>query len=131
MTLLDDRTAAWIRDHAWTPAMRNRHALIPGYDRCLCQSGRTHMCANNEHDRCDLGTLTDWHTIIRRPDDTVAQFPEPYRHPTESDLGAAYERSAFVWLADRVCRWQCPCDCGHHNPNQPTHTQDALFEVPA
>lgn len=109
--------AAWIRDHAWTAAMRHRHAIFPD-SACLCQSGRSHMCANGEHDRCDLGALTNFHTLIRLPDDTPARFPHPYRHPTESDLGPVYERSALVWLADRVCRWQCPCGC-HTAPPEP------------
>lgn len=120
--------AAWIRDHAWTAAMRHRHAIFPD-SACLCQSGRSHMCANGEHDRCDLGALTNFHTLIRLPDDTPARFPHPYRHPTESDLGPVYERSALVWLADRVCRWQCPCGC-HTAPPEPVQpVQLDLFGV--
>lgn len=126
MKLLDDDTAAWIRDHAWTPAMRNPFLLAVGvYSTCLCQNGRSHACGRGQHKQCP-DPLRSWHTIIRRPDNTVAQFPKPYQHRTESDLGADYERSAFVWLADRVCRWQCPCNC-HTAPALSTPVQLDLF----
>lgn len=110
--------AAWIRDHAWLPRMRNTFLTAVGfYSSCLCQNGRSHNCGRGRHDLC-IGTLANWHTIICRPDGTVAQFPTSYAHPTGSATGPQYEHAAFVWLADRVCRWVCPCDC-HTAPPEP------------
>lgn len=124
--LLDDHTAAWIRDHAWPPRMRNTFLTAVGfYSSCLCQNGRSHNCANGRHGRCP-GTLTGFHTIIGRPDGTVAEFPAPYEHPTDSATGPQHEHAALVWLADRVCRWQCPCDC-HTAPAPSKPVQLGLF----
>ena len=48
--LLDDQAAAWIRDHAWPPRLRNTFLTAVGfYSSCLCQSGRSHNCGRDRH----------------------------------------------------------------------------------
>jgi hypothetical protein len=127
---LTEQAAAWIRDHAWPPRMRGTFLTAVGfYSTCLCQNRRSHHCARDRHDMC-IGTLSGFHTIIGRPDGSVAEFPDPYRHPTESATGPQHETAALVWLADRVCRWVCPCSC-HTAPAEPTPVQDALFAIGA
>lgn len=113
--------AAWIRGHAWTPAMRRTHRTVPGLtSTCACQSGLTSWCWHDQHGRCHRAApLGDVHTFICGPDgETVLSFPQPYTHPTDTATGPRRTYAAQVWLADRVCRWVCPCDC-----------HDALFTL--
>lgn len=121
--------AAWVREHVWTAPMRKRFDFIPAnQNRCLCQYGRSHQCGvGREHEQCPADDR-HWHGLIRLPGDRVARFAEPYAHPTDSDEGPQYERAALVWHADRICRWVCPCDCGHPEPAPPEPVQLDLFE---
>jgi hypothetical protein len=132
--------AAWIREHAWTGAMRKEHREVPlAYQRCACQSGLTHWCQTGRHDRCHRATpqRTAAATICRRGGMEAAHFLEPYAHKTDtSATGPRFETTAMVWLADRVCRWVCPCDCGHLAPAPAeaapaAPVQDALFAIGA
>lgn len=38
-------------------------------------------------------------------------LPGLYEHPSPSATGAHHTSTAQVWLADRVCRWVCDCEC--------------------
>lgn len=74
------------------------------------------------HQRCHLGVpLPLSETIIMGRDQVAAAFVEPYRYPAASATGWHPTRAAQVWLADRTCRWSCPCDCGHPGP-EPAHS---------
>lgn len=109
--------AAWIRDKVWTPAMRKQFAEVPGfYLSCACQWGLTTYCREGNHDRCHRAEplRSDMTSILRRGGTHSAHFREPYAHKTDtSATGPKYTTVAQVWLADRVCRWVCPCDCRH------------------
>jgi hypothetical protein len=120
--LLDDATAAAIRERAWTQPMRKQHREVPLYTaRCACQSGLTHWCEVGRHARCHRGTpLRSYATVICTPGGmAVACFAEYFGHKTDvSATGPRFERAALVWLADRVCRWVCPCTCHTAPPPQ-------------
>lgn len=109
--------AAWIREHAWTPAMRKQFGEVPGfYLMCACQFGLTTWCREGSHGRCCRAEpLRSSETyILRRGGIYPAYFAEPYAHKTDtSATGPQFTQLAQVWLADRVCRWVCPCDCEH------------------
>ncbi|MFB4312901.1 DUF6248 family natural product biosynthesis protein [Actinomadura sp. 21ATH] len=117
----DDR-AAWIREHAWPAAMRRTYGDTPGiYTGCPCQSGPSTWCETGRHDRCGRGEpLRSVATYIcSRGGDHPATFREPYAHKTDcSATVPQHTNLAQVWLADRVCRWICPCDC-HTAPAGP------------
>jgi hypothetical protein len=105
--------AAWIRDKVWPAAMRKTHRAVPRfYLMCACQHGLTSYCKTDQHEQChraDPQAHHDGYITNRR--DQVLYLTEAYEHPTTSATGPHYERAAMVWLADRVCRWVCPCTC--------------------
>ena len=79
--------AAWVRDHVWPAAMR-RETGTAGL--CPCQWGLCGHCAAGQHTEC------------RTPDWAI-----PYGYLTDRHTHVL----ADVWLADRACRWVCPCPC--------------------
>ncbi|MFC3984924.1 hypothetical protein [Streptosporangium jomthongense] len=125
--------ATWVRDHAWTGAMRKTYKEVPGfYLTCSCQWNGP--CLNDArpgvHEVCHMGVAMSYYeTVIEvRGGQAVAAFPTPYRHPTASATGWHPSHLAMVWIADRRCRWQCTCPCDHRrdvahaperNPRQP------------
>lgn len=137
--VMTPQEAAWVREHVWTGAMRKTHRDVPAFfTRCLCQSGPSTWCQMDRHDRCHRATdLPACEAYITNSVEQVAYFGEAYGHPTLSATGWHYERAAMVWLADRVCRWVCPCECGHDGRRagmpapRPVYEQDVLFEVVA
>lgn len=64
---------------------------------CPCQWGPTGHCHQDRHGTCGAH---------------VVELPETDIWTT----GLA--PAAPVWLADRVCRWQCPCECHTDRPEQ-------------
>jgi hypothetical protein len=92
--------AAWIRDHAWTPAMRRQPYWIPGtstatYDHahalalCACMVHVCSACRGHRHELC--------HAQRIRPQ------PEWYLQAPGT------HRAIPVWAAGRACRSLCPC----------------------
>lgn len=115
--------AEWIRANVWTGAMRKTHRELPEYyRRCACQSGLSTWCGTRgTHRECRRAKpLPSPHTYIVSRGGYVASFREPYEHKHQSATGWNEDYSAMVWLADRVCRWQCPCGC-HSAPAPPPH----------
>lgn len=112
--------AVWVRDNAWTQPMRKAYRGTPGfYSKCACQYGLTTWCTNGRHDLCHRATpLRSYETLIcGRSGQDPRSFRDLYRHQTDvSATGPQHEDLAMVWLADRVCRWACPCPCGHPQP---------------
>ncbi|MFI6513629.1 DUF6248 family natural product biosynthesis protein [Streptosporangium sp. NPDC050855] len=114
--------AEWVRANAWTAAMRKQHRDVPrAASTCSCQAGLTHWCRPDigRHDRCHRATpQPTWETIIcDRSGVGSMHHAEPHRHPTPSATGPRRTQAALVWLADRTCRWICPCP--HHVGAQP------------
>lgn len=71
--------AAWVRDHAWTPAIRTSFNHAPSF--------WTHPA-------------TPYHTVIWRHGGLKpATFEEPFRHPTTADGGTRRRALAMVWTA--------------------------------
>lgn len=68
---------------------------------CPCQWGPTTWCTNGQHDRCRAHTVTT-------PETYLATGPD-------GDVITTQGRPIQVWLADRTCRWVCPCTC-HTTP---------------
>lgn len=125
--------AAWIREHAWTGAMRKTHREVPGfYTTCACQYGMTTWCQIGQHDRCHRATPQISHeTVVCKPGGTYpALFAEDFEHPDCTSVTGPHSTClALVWLADRVCRWVCPCAC-HTAPAAPVQL-DIFAEVTA
>lgn len=121
--------AEWIRGHAWTPKMRKTYAEVPGaYTACACEYGTTSHCQGGRHDQCHRAIPMPVHEgFVCGPTGVeVLAFKAPYQHPTETAVGRRCGFEAHVWLADRVCRWQCPCGC-HQAP--PLAVQLDLFPL--
>ncbi|MEU6709933.1 hypothetical protein ABZ897_00525 [Nonomuraea sp. NPDC046802] len=125
--------------------MRKTHTENPGYHlTCACQWAGP--CLNDPrrdgHVTCHAGVpLYRYETIVEvAGGQMLAAFRTPYRYPTASATGWHFDRWAMVWLADRRCRWQCTCDCGHprqdiahapeRNPMRPiTYDVVPLFDL--
>ncbi|MER7131209.1 DUF6248 family natural product biosynthesis protein [Streptosporangium saharense] len=131
--------AAWVREHAWTGAMRKTFREVPGfYLTCACQWPGPCLNGPRVHETCHMGVpMYDYETIITRGGVGVTAFAQPYRHPTASATGWHRSHLAMVWIAGRRCRWQCTCPCDHHhdvahaperNPRRPIRYE--LIELP-
>ncbi|WP_372672625.1 DUF6248 family natural product biosynthesis protein [Amycolatopsis kentuckyensis] len=103
---MSEEDAAWIRDTVWPKQLRAVHASAPKFHlRCACQYGVTGHCASNDgHEECQFA----------KPDATPQRSSETWI--TRKD--GTVINGAEVWLADRVCRWSCPCECGHKPPKK-------------
>lgn len=121
---MNDEAAAWVREFVWTNRMRKAFADTPGaYQHCACQAGPSGHCNADRHTKC-------WHAdnepqrspeayVCGTDGTSVLMFAEPFTHPTGSATGAKRTSHAQVWLADRACRWRCPCDCHTGAPVTP------------
>ncbi|WP_119728365.1 DUF6248 family natural product biosynthesis protein [Thermomonospora amylolytica] len=106
--------AAWIREHVWTKAMRKTFAEVPAfYTTCACEWGLSIRCKRGQHDQCAAGKpLRTYAGIVTFDGNRPAHWPDYFTHPTDADAtGPRHTCLALVWLADRVCRWVCPCRC--------------------
>ncbi len=121
--------AAWVRENVWTGSMRKTYREVPGFfQRCACESGRTSWCVEGKHGRCHRATpMPHYETVITTKSEQVTEFAASFTHPTVSATGWRCERVAMVWLADRVCRWVCPCECH----TAPAGAGPAVFEAVA
>lgn len=120
---MTDLEAAWVRDHAWTKAMRKTFAQAPGfYLVCGCQSGPCHYCQHGNHRECvhrRNQPLVEDECVITNGRERVLYLPEQFKHPHRTATGWHRTKAAMVWLADRRCVWSCPCDCRAGEPIQP------------
>lgn len=109
---MSDQAAAWVREHAWTAEMRHLNETRPDYyPTCSCQQGPCHQCTRGAHDRCRPKLQHSREAMVcDRTGVAFAAFAEPYAHRT-IDGPPLPTVVAQVWLADRVCRWTCPCTC--------------------
>jgi hypothetical protein len=108
--------AEWVRENVWTGRMRETFREVPAFFlACACQYGITHWCRIGKHTKCHRETpLPDNETAIGSGADHRLHFKNPYRHMVcTGATGPRWSREALVWLADRVCRWVCPCSCHH------------------
>lgn len=97
--------AEWIRSNVWTPAMRKEHREIPGsLTACPCQWGPSSYCLHGRHGRCRS--------------DAPSTYPETWITDADGRVWGLAHQQVQVWLADRVCRWVCPCGC-HTAPAAP------------
>lgn len=121
---MSEHEARWVRDEAWTKKMRKAYESTPGYVRfCACQWGPTGHCKADNHTACQH-TAAEPHRspeayVCASDGAGVLSFAEPYVHTTGSATGPKREQAAMVWLADRACRWRCPCDCHTRSPAAP------------
>lgn len=133
MTLapMPDDVAEWIFQHAFTKAMRQ---APPGFWRhCDCQNGPSGWCDAGQHAKCahhEIAYPPSYECTITNARWMVLALPKPYRHPTPTvALPAGYRMHApMVWLADRMCRWRCPCQC-HEFYGVPPGRQIDLFAL--
>ncbi|MEU2718398.1 DUF6248 family natural product biosynthesis protein [Streptomyces sp. NPDC007205] len=87
--------AAWVRSHAWTPALRRIERAHPnGFHRwCACERGFCHPCRAGYHDQC---ASTEGPAL----DDRVG---------TMTDLTGVVVAAVLCGPGRRPCRWLCPC----------------------
>ncbi|NRQ40687.1 hypothetical protein HII36_54090 [Nonomuraea sp. NN258] len=116
--------AAWVREHAWLPAMRRQPYWLPGggttYDQgaalavCACMEGICWQCRSGRHEFCDR------RRIKPGPEWWIQNRPLDYITPTA------------VWIAGRACRSLCPC-CPDGPPPPPpaapAYELVALFDL--
>ena len=103
--LVDNETALWILDNV-LPATERAHPGLP----CSCLLGLCGPCGRGE---CRRGREHDDCLNIRRP---AAFYGGPEGHLLNR---AGFVRGPAVWLADRTCRYRCPCTCWTEPPANP------------
>ncbi|RSN46567.1 Lsr2 family protein [Actinomadura sp. WAC 06369] len=114
--MMTETEAAWIREHAWLPAMRRLFASVPGYfTACACQYGMT-RCDHGERCHRREPLVLPIGSILSADGEHDARHREPYAHPTPTATGPKRTDVAQVWYADRSCRWVCDCEC-HAEPD--------------
>jgi hypothetical protein len=114
---MGDEDVAWIRANVWTQAMRKEHQSVPDFARtCPCQGGKTGWCQRGTARSC------------ARCVGVVVVSPETYVTDKRGYV-LSFEGGvdAEVWLADRACRWRCPCEC--HSTPVPEPVQLTLFDL--
>lgn len=124
--------AVWVRTWVWTEQMRGDYEKYPdtvGFDahHCECQFGLTPHCEEGRCGECEAAGGPQpgaEATINASPEGRYPMLwkPSPFTHPataygTASGVRERPDIVVHVWLADRVCRWFCPCSC--HPPYQP------------
>jgi hypothetical protein len=113
--------AAWVRANVWTAAMlKVETATYPGtYTQCQCQRFDCHQCQRGVHEDCmRQPRQTPEGMVADKSGVAPACFAEPYKHITV-DGPWKPTTVAQVWLADRICRWECRCDCQGKRPMSP------------
>lgn len=131
---MDADAAAWVREVVWTQRMRKTHSEVPdAASTCWCQAGPSGHCKADRHGKC-------WHNgnppfaspetyVCGRDGTSVLAFAERFEHATTSATGPKRAQAAMVWLADRACRWRCPCGC--HTPSTATAAPPAAAVAPS
>lgn len=121
--MLSETDAAWVREHAWTPALRH----TPPDDLCPCRHRLMAGC-EYRHDLC-RGVLTrsQAQTVLVGPDGTRRRWPG--NGPSAS---GRQDGTGPVKLWDEGCVWVCPCGCHqglipHDPPPWAQPRQPALF----
>ncbi len=98
---MSEADGAWVREHAWTSALRKIDEPYPYglYRWCLCQSG---TCWNCLVGRCDL-------CVHRQQGGPDISGHGPARTITDS---RGFVVAVFVLRdGERPCRWTCRCPC--------------------
>ncbi len=96
---MSNDTAREIRDTVWTTRMRKQYRSLPDATHlCACQAGPSGHCFAGRHHQCQFTRTETRRGLVVSESWLTARD------------GSALEP---VWLADRTCRWVCPCDCRH------------------
>lgn len=129
--------AAWVREHVWTQRMRDHQERIVTVDlsTCACEWGLCRACRRGLHNCMHGKPLRQYETIAaNRSGVDSMPFREPYEHLVDVVPAGPMEwRLPFVWLADRVCVWVCPCPpcrAAQESPERPAaYERVALFDL--
>ncbi len=124
--------AVWVREHVWTGVMRKEHRSTPAFfASCPCLYGKSWHCQHGKCLECHRAApLRSPEGYITNKREEVLSFSAPYQHPHETATGAHPTRNAMVWLADRACRWVCPCTC-HQGDAEPQESYKRATVGPA
>jgi len=101
--------ATWVRAHAWPGWLHTQWRHNPDHvTTCGCQWGPTGHCGRSRHAECWFAT--------GRPgaDHGPSAVVETWIATSRGEVAGVPGVTGRVWLADRVCRWRCPCTC--HDP---------------
>jgi hypothetical protein len=101
---MSEDQAAWVREHAWTPALLAMDRDYPyGFHRwCDCQRGTCWNCLNN---RCDICV----HRQRGGPDIATTG-------PAVTDRRGFVIAMIVLRDTQRPCRWTCRCPCPKTGP---------------
>ncbi|MEU7855193.1 hypothetical protein [Nonomuraea sp. NPDC049141] len=128
---------AWVYKHiilGWVDSNDTRPWCCPNYDedlRCRCQLP-CYTCKYGRHQDGKCRTCTeppaDWEL---RPETNLAHPKRIKNWWQNPDKPQPNPNWTPVWLADRVCREICRCDCCHpHVPPTATEPVDlSLYEL--
>lgn len=126
MTAMTAEEAAWVREHAWTVAMRRQWRQIPAvYSMCPCQYGPCGRCAAGECESCScLVGGAEWAAARA---DVPAGYVEDHRGYIPALGGAG---SWAVWEAGVRHDSRCPCHRhGHRTRREPEDLLELLEAV--
>jgi hypothetical protein len=102
---MNPTVAAWVRQHAWTDAVRaeaKSPATVLG-PRCQCQRPFTSaLCAGGGCKDCDATPFWTAETALIGLDGWIPDRPAP---------GEEQGGRVWLWLADRTCVHRCDCAC--------------------
>jgi hypothetical protein len=99
--VMDQAAALWVLDNVLT------HQRGMPYIPCACLHGKCGPCERGD---CRRGRKHDQCLNVRRP--------SAYYGTSETWLtpSPGYAMGPEVWLADRTCRYRCPCTCTAGRP---------------
>ena len=115
--------AAWVREHAWTPAMRKEHTITPAASStCPCQRGPCGQCSAGHHNQCPY-TDPDQTTWAARRANVAATHVTDTHHQVPALNGPDTWR---VWEAGIIHDARCPCALAGHPDRTPPPTQTTI-----
>ena len=104
--------AAWVRKHAWTPAMRKTYASVPAVlAMCPCEYGPCGNCSAGQHENCPYDNPNNAQWAANR-----ANVPAGWITTTNEQvptLGGA--ESWQIWEAGIRHEGRCPCSIANHH----------------
>ena len=118
---MTDAQARWVREHAWTPAMRKTYATTPAlYSTCPCQHGPCGHCTAGHHDQCPYTdpSHTQWAA-------TKADTPIGHITDTSDTVPTLNGTNSWqIWETGTTHDARCPCAlAGHHDRTPPPQTK--------
>lgn len=141
--IMPPEAAAWIRENAWTPDMREMDASYPKGRGCFLY--RISPCEMQKCGACDMGRCDL--CIAREKDGEDSRWP--FRWDANVTLNGRTVAHLYAVESQRCAGWVCTCNCRNPAAERtepppfpeervaqlarpgPTPVQDALFTIRA